>query len=160
VTPLVALVLALAAVVPAPPPEQVTISRVVDGDTVEATSPGGARVKVRVLGIDTPETRDPRKPVQCWGPEATSYAKAQLLGRRARLVLDPTQQTRDRYGRLLAYVVRDDGKDYSEAAARAGMARYYLYRKPVQHAAAIQAGEQAARSAHRGLWGPPCNGGL
>lgn len=136
-----------------------TVSRVVDGDTFEGAAAGGGTVTVRVLGIDTPETKDPRKPVQCWGPEATRWAAEQLRGRQVALSTDPTQDVRDRYGRLLAYVDRA-GWDYSIEAARAGMARTYVYDRPVQRSGLIAAAEQEARAAHRGLWGPPCEGRL
>jgi micrococcal nuclease len=131
-----------------------TVSRVVDGDTIHVTDAGGARVKVRVLGIDTPETVDPRKPVQCWGPEASAWAKATLAGKHVTLVTDPTQDARDRYGRVLAYPVLDDGTNYSVLAAREGMARSYVYGgRPVQEHPAIAAAEADARAAGRGLWG-------
>jgi micrococcal nuclease len=82
-----------------PPPagvvETVRVSRVIDGDTFKAVGAGGGVVTVRVLGIDTPETKDPRKPVQCWGPDASSWAVEQLQGRQVRLTTDPTQAVRD-----------------------------------------------------------------
>jgi hypothetical protein len=68
-----------------------TVSRVVDGDTVHVTDGRGSRIKVRVLGIDTPETVDRRKPVQCWGPEATRFATTTLLHKKVTLVTDPTR---------------------------------------------------------------------
>jgi len=110
--------------VPALPGEFVIASvviSVVDGDTVDVVDgSGGGRVRVRVLGIDTPETKDPRRPVQCWGPEASAFAERVLLGQRVSLYTDPTQSTRDRYGRLLAYIVLPDGHtNYSVAAAQA-----------------------------------------
>ncbi len=131
------------------------MSRVVDGDTVHVTDARGARIKVRVLGIDTPETKDPRKPVQCWGPEATWFATTTLLNKKVALATDPTQATRDRYDRLLAYVYLPDGANYSILAARAGVARSYVFnRKPVTQYAAIAAAEAQAqaRAAKRGLW--------
>jgi micrococcal nuclease len=131
-----------------------TVSRVVDGDTVHVTDARGSRIKVRVLGIDTPETVDPRKPVQCWGPEATQFATATLLKKKVTLVTDPTQATRDRYDRLLAYVYLSDGGNYSVLAARAGVARSYTFnRTPVAQHAAITAAEAQARAAQQGLWG-------
>ncbi|MGH3921187.1 MAG: thermonuclease family protein [Pseudonocardiaceae bacterium] len=136
-----------------------TVSRVVDGDTFTVVGAGGGIIKVRVLGIDTPETKDPRKPVQCWGPEASRWAAEQLQGRQVTLSTDPTQAVRDYRGRLLAYVDRD-GWDYSVEAARAGMARAYIYDRPVQRAALIADAEREARAGRRGLWGPPCEGGV
>jgi micrococcal nuclease len=82
-----------------------------------------------------------------------------MLGQRVDLVTDPTQDRTDRYGRTLAYLVRADGWDYSVEAARAGVAHSYVYdHRPVARYDAIEAAETEAREAHRGLWGPPCNG--
>ena len=111
----VAAVLALSACTPStaaldvpsstgPPAYEATVSRVVDGDTVVVRGERSPAETVRVLSIDTPETKDPRKPVQCWGPEATAFATVTLLDQRVRLVPDPTQDAVDRYGRSLAYV--------------------------------------------------------
>ena len=131
-----------------------TVSRVVDGDTVHVTDGRGSRIKVRVLGIDTRETVDPRKPVQCWGPEATRFATTTLLNRKVTLVTDPTQATRDRHDRLLAYVYLPDGANYSVLAARAGAARSYVFNHtPVAQHATIVAAEAQARGARQGLWG-------
>jgi micrococcal nuclease len=130
------------------------VSRVVDGDTVHVTDTRGSRVKVRVLGIDTPETVDPRKPVQCWGPEATRFATTTLLNKKVSLITDPTQAVRDRHDRLLAYVYLPDGTNYSVLAAGAGVARSYVFNgTPVAQHAAIAAAEGQARAAHQGLWG-------
>src|SRR4051794_20927271 len=104
------------------------VASVVDGDTVNVVDDKGGQVRVRVLGIDTPETKDPRKPVQCWGPEASAYAERTLFAKRVSLYTDPTQAVHDAYGRLLAYVVlADGGVNYSVAAAGAGAARSYVY---------------------------------
>jgi micrococcal nuclease len=133
---------------------QATVTRVVDGDTIHATDAHGSTIKTRVLGIDTPEVVDPRKPKQCWGAEASAFAKSELLGQRVSLVADPTQDARDRYGRALFYIRLADGRDYSIEAVRAGMARSYVYdRKPVLEHAAIVAAEDEAKAARRGLWG-------
>jgi micrococcal nuclease len=111
------------------------------------------------LGIDTPETKKPGYTVGCWGPEATKFAESTMLGQRVALVADPTQDKTDRYGRTLAYLVRQDGWDYSVEAARAGAARSYVYGGvPVSRYDAIAGAEQQARTARRGLWGTPCNG--
>jgi micrococcal nuclease len=74
------------------------VVRVVDGDTV-VIAPD---TTVRLIGIDTPETVDPRKPVQCFGREASAYAHLLLDGRSVSLEYDPTQGRLDRYGRTLA----------------------------------------------------------
>ena len=61
-----------------------TVTRAVDGDTIHVTGPGGSHDIVRLLGINTPETHDPRKPVECFGPEAAAYTKSRLEGRTVR----------------------------------------------------------------------------
>lgn len=135
------------------------VLRVVDGDTIDIRDEVRGRLRVRILGIDTPETKKPNSPVECWGPEATEFARSTMLGRRVALVTDPTQDRTDRYGRTLAYLVREDGFDYAVEAARAGAARSYVYGgRPVSRHDAIVAAEREARDAGRGLWGPPCNG--
>jgi micrococcal nuclease len=136
-----------------------TVHRVVDGDTVELSpvDRDSDEITVRVLGIDTPETKRPGEPVECWGPEATQYAKAALLKRTVTVQRDRSQDDQDRYGRSLRYLVLPDGTDYSIAAARAGTARAYTYRRPVAKAHRIRQAETEARTAGRGLWGPPCH---
>ncbi|WP_331758696.1 thermonuclease family protein (plasmid) [Nocardia sp. NBC_01377] len=135
-----------------------TVVKVVDGDTIGVEYSDGRDDTVRILGIDTPETKHPDKAVECWGPEATAFATAELAGRVVTLSTDPTQDERDRYRRLLAVVDRD-GWNYSIEAARAGAARAYIYDdNPATIYPQIQAAQQQAQAADRGLWGPPCNG--
>ena len=136
-----------------------TVLKVVDGNTIDIRDDVRGRLRVRLLGIDTPETKEPGYTVGCWGPEATEFAESTMLGQRVALVADPTQDKTDRYGRTLAYLVRQDGWDYSVEAARAGAARSYVYGGvPVSRYDAIAGAEQQARTARRGLWGAPCNG--
>jgi micrococcal nuclease len=135
------------------------VLKVVDGDTIDVRDDVRGRLRIRVLGIDTPETKKPGYTVGCFGPEATAFAKANLLGQQVAVQTDPTQDSTDRYGRTLAYLVRADGWDYSVEAARAGTAHSYIYNDdPVSRYPAIAAAEQEARGAARGLWGPPCFG--
>lgn len=142
-------------------PRTFRVSDVVDGDTVKLTQTyGGGIVTVRVLGIDTPETRDPRRGVGCYGPEASAWATRVLLGKTVTIRTDSTQDTRDRYGRLLAYVRLPSGLDYSTAAVRAGYAKHYVYQTPVSLAPRLRAAEASARTNGRGLWGPPCHGDI
>lgn len=138
-----------------------TVAAVVDGDTIRVVS-RGFETPVRLLGIDAPETRRPGTPVQCWGPEASART-ARLLpaGRRVRLVTDPTQDTRDRYARLLAYVyVPGRRSSVNHALVATGYARAYVYDPayPFVHAASYLRAQSRARRARRGLWGPPCLG--
>jgi micrococcal nuclease len=139
------------------------VTRVVDGDTVKVEV-RGVETTVRLVGIDTPETVRPGTPVECFGPAASARAKRLLPpGRSVRLATDPTQDTRDRYGRLLAYVYEP-----SRAGARGsvnyalvaeGYAKVDVYGgRPFRDAPAFFRAQQRARVARTGLWGPTCNG--
>jgi micrococcal nuclease len=133
--------------------------RVVDGDTVDVVDDARGRLRVRVIGIDTPEAKRPGYNPGCWGQEATEFAASTLLNQRVALIPDPTQDLHDRYGRTLSYI-ETSGGDFSVLAAAAGAGRAYVYDgdKPPQQASNIAAAEAAAREAGRGLWGPPCFG--
>lgn len=76
-----------------------TVLKVVDGDTIDVRNDVRGRLRIRVLGIDTPETKKPGYTVGCRGPEATRFAQATLMGQRVAVVPDPTQDRTDRYGR-------------------------------------------------------------
>ncbi len=84
-----------------------SVARVIDGDTIEVIYEAGQLKKVRLIGIDTPETVDPRKPVQCFGQEASAKTKALLEGKQVRLEKDTIGDSIDKYGRLLRYVYVD-----------------------------------------------------
>ena len=136
-----------------------TVLKVVDGDTVDIVDDVRGRLRIRLLGIDTPETKKPGYTVGCWGPQASEFAKSTLLGQRVAFVTDPSQGMYDRFGRTLAYLDKADGWDYSVEAARAGAAHSYVYHgHPSARADEIAAAEQEAKAAGRGLWGPPCFG--
>ena len=81
-----------------------TVLKVVDGDTVDIVDDVRGRLRIRLLGIDTPETKKPGYTVGCWGLEATEFAKSTLLGQRVAFVTDPSQGMYDRFGRTLAYL--------------------------------------------------------
>jgi len=126
-----------------------TIVRVIDGDTVIARLDSGAVEKIRLLGVDTPEVVDPRKPVQCFGRAASDFTKTQLTGRRVALELDAEQ--RDKYGRLLAYVILD-GHRYNDLLIERGYARFLVIPPNGSQARTMLREELAARAARRGLW--------
>jgi len=135
------------------------VLKVVDGDTVDISDDVRGRLRIRLLGIDTPETKKPGYTVGCWGPQATEFAKETLLGQRVAITYDQSRGPYARYGRTLAYLDKADGWDYSIEAARAGVAHAYIYHdRPAARYPEIAAAEQEARDAQRGLWGPPCNG--
>lgn len=148
---------------PAPVTLRGSVTDVVDGDTIKVLS-RGFETTVRLLGIDTPETRRPGDFVQCFGP-AASQRTGRLLpnGQDVRLVTDPSQDRRDRYGRLLAYVYkpgRSGGAgSVNHALVATGYAKVYIYRgNPFRHAEAFQEAETRARRLSIGLWGEPCRG--
>jgi micrococcal nuclease len=127
------------------------VEKVVDGDTIEVEV-GGRTEKVRLLGIDTPETKDPRKPVQCFGAEASAHT-AELLPPGTEVRLEHDVERRDRYDRVLAYVYRaSDGLFVNLALAREGYADLLTYPPNVTHTAELGAAVAEARREQRGLW--------
>ena len=123
---------------------------VVDGDTVRVELPTGIET-VRIIGIDTPEVVHPTEPEACFGAEATAFAKDTLDGQAVTLELDPTQDERDRYDRLLAHVHVGDTLYAAEAIA-AGYGIHYVYERPSIHAAELDAAAETARDADAGIW--------
>lgn len=132
-----------------------TVVHVVDGDTVQVVRAGRLDT-VRLLGVDTPETVAPDRPVECHGPEAAAHTRERLLGRRVRLELDA--EPRDVYGRLLAFV-HVDGRRFNDELLRLGHARLLVIAPNGRHGRAMLEAELGARRAGRGLWGE-CGGGL
>jgi len=128
------------------------VVRVVDGDTIVVRI-SGAEERVRLIGIDTPESVDPRSPVDCFGPEASAAAKALLPeGTAVRLVRDV--EARDRFDRLLAYVyLADDDTFVNLALAEQGYADVATFPPNVAHTDELVAAVSAARDAGLGLWG-------
>lgn len=125
------------------------VTQVVDGDTVVVRI-GGEDQTVRLLGVDTPETKHPDRPVECFGPEAAAHTEARLAGRRVTLEYDV--ETRDRFGRLLAYVYLD-GKRYNDELVRDGFAELLVIAPNGRHAETMLDLELTARREGRGLWG-------
>ena len=127
-----------------------TVIRDIDGDTVIARLAQGRTETVRILGVDTPEVVDPRKPVQCFGHAASAYTASHVVGRRVTLELDA--EPRDKYGRLLAYVLVD-GHRFDDELLAGGYARFLVIPPNGSHARAMLREELAARADRRGLWG-------
>lgn len=128
---------------------------VADGDTIRVRL-GGAVERVRVIGLDTPEVDEANRIPACYGAEATAFAVATLGARTVTLETDPTQDERDRFGRLLAHVLVGD-RLYAAAAIEGGYGIHYVYDEPSRHAAELQAAEDAARREGAGLWSA-CDG--
>jgi micrococcal nuclease len=122
-----------------------TVTYVVDGDTVDVRVTGGRTERVRLIGIDTPERG------QCDATKATAYARSLSQGRAAVLQGDETQATRDRYGRLLAYVWVG-GRDLGYRQLTRGLAKVYVYDRPFQRLAAYQQAERLGRMRADGIW--------
>ncbi len=139
---------------------QAKVVEVVDGDTITVDIDGRTET-VRLIGIDTPETRDPNDPVECYGAEATKRTKVMLpKGRTVYLEKDITD--RDRYDRLLRYVWfkgKDDGKPRlaNEILVREGFAVVSTYQPDSRYADWFTTAQKAARDEGRGLW-PTCGG--
>ena len=130
-----------------------TVARVVDGDTLVLDR--GERV--RLIGVDTPETKDPRKPVQFFGREAANFTRQMVEGKRVRLEFDQANAAtghKDKYGRTLGYVFREDGKFLNAEIVRLGFGHAYM-RYPFEHAHEFRELERQARSNNAGLWNDP-----
>ncbi|MDO8512424.1 MAG: thermonuclease family protein [bacterium] len=134
------------------------VVKVVDGDTIDVKI--GIKVeRLRLIGMDTPETVDPRKPVQCFGKEASNKAKSILSGKSVSLKSDPTQGDRDKYGRLLRYVYLSDGTNFEKLMISQGYAYEYTYIIPYKYQAEFKKAQKDAQLKKRGLWSPTiCNG--
>ncbi|MEO6715317.1 MAG: thermonuclease family protein [Mycobacteriales bacterium] len=139
---------------PRPPLDafEARIIRVVDGDTVIATPAGGSRLRVRIIGMDSPETASSPRGEQCHGRAATAYAVSVLSGVRVRAAYEGSAH-RDRYQRELWHVWLPDGTFFAGRAVELGHARALRVKPHVAHAAYIDAKQQQARAAARGLWG-------
>jgi endonuclease YncB( thermonuclease family) len=136
---------------PSAPPNAVAarVERVVDGDTFVAEI-GGLRERVRVIGVDTPETVAPGRPVERYGRESSGFAKRELTGVTVRLGGDV--EPRDRYDRLLAYVWLPDGTFWNALLAAEGYAQLLTVPPNVAYVDLFRRLVAEARAAHRGLW--------
>ncbi|MET0306617.1 MAG: thermonuclease family protein [Solirubrobacterales bacterium] len=140
------------------------VTRVVDGDTIEARIDGEVE-DVRLIGVDTPETVKPGEPVQCFGPQASDFTHGQLEGRRVRLVFGV--ERRDVYGRMLAYISIEDStlnvskpvqsptraRFFNSVLISRGLARTLTIAPNDRFAGLFERLELAAARAGRGLWG-------
>lgn len=130
-----------------------TVLRVIDGDTIEVEVDGGTH-KVRYIGIDTPETVDPRRSVGCYGEEASAANKALVEGLTVGLEKDVSET--DVFGRLLRYVWLNGDEMVNAVLVREGYAQSSAYPPDVRYQELFDGLETEARSAGRGLWGPVC----
>ncbi len=125
-----------------------------DGDTI-AVDMNGTQEKIRFIGIDTPETHDPRKAVQCFGQSAADYTKQRIGTQPVRLETDPLSSNRDRYNRLLRYVYLPDGTLLNAELVKQGYAFAYLS-FPFTKSEEFRVLQTTARESNAGLWNS-CN---
>jgi micrococcal nuclease len=131
--------------------ESATVLRVIDGDTIEI-SIGGQTDKVRLIGVDTPETVHPNKPVEHFGKEASEFTRKLAEAKKVVLRDELGGQERDKYGRLLRYVYLEDGTFVNAEIIKQGYGHaYVLY--PFSHMEEFRAYERQAREKGLGLWG-------
>jgi micrococcal nuclease len=140
--------------------KQFAVVKVVDGDTLDIDIPDANYTRIRLWGIDTPETKDPRLPGPMYfGPEASEFATKLAFGKQVTIFLDNERSTRDKYHRLLAYVQLPDKTFLNEILLSEGFAyadlrfKHSFYNKYKQL-------ESAARSQKKGLWAGVTEGQL
>ena len=138
-------------ITPGPLTANAVMVRTVDGDTIDVRV-GDTAERVRLIGIDTPETKKPNSPIECYGPEASAFTAA-LLPAGTPLYLERDVVARDDYGRLLAYVyVTADGTFVNDRLVREGYATLLTIPPNVAHADDFIDANRAARSADVGMW--------
>lgn len=130
------------------PQDTYKVKRVIDGDTIELEN--GDRV--RLIGIDTPETVHPSKDVEYYGKEASDFTKRMVEGKRVKIEFDV--QERDKYGRLLAYVFLEDGIFLNAELLKQGYANISTYPPNVKYVEEFSRLEREARENAKGLWAP------
>jgi micrococcal nuclease len=134
------------------------VVRIIDGDTAVVQF-GQVEETIRILGLDTPETVAPGKPVQCFGPEASQQAAALLQNQIITITRDQTQADRDRYGRLVRSLILEDGTDFALAMIAGGYGTEYTYSKRYAKQAQYREAENSAAEQGLGLWSSnTCNG--
>lgn len=127
-----------------------TVTKIVDGDTIKLST----GKTVRLIGIDTPETKDPRRPVECFGQEAAQRTTELLSGKTVTLEKDVSET--DRYGRLLRYVYVDEILINEQLVAE-GYATATKFPPDVKYADKLEQAESAAHQAKTGLWSDTCS---
>lgn len=127
------------------------VVRAVDGDTVRVDR-GGEEVVVRLIGLDTPETVAPDRPVECFGPEASARTKDLVEGGEVWLEYDEASGLTDKYDRTLAFVWLDSDTMLNEVLVAEGYAEEVTYTDGYAHQSDLRAAEARAREAGAGLW--------
>ncbi|HYE22966.1 MAG TPA: thermonuclease family protein [Candidatus Paceibacterota bacterium] len=133
--------------------ETYRVQRVVDGDTL-VVDISGSEITLRLIGVNTPETVDPRKPVECFGKEASAQTTSLLAGQNVLLGFDSSQGNWDKYNRLLTYVYREDGLFINKYLIENGYGHEYTYNTPYKFQEEFDEAEEYARENKKGLWAP------
>lgn len=128
-----------------------SVVRAVDGDTIRVNR-NGEEIVIRFIGIDTPETVAPDRPVECFGPEASSRTKALVEGGQVWLEYDEVSGLTDKYDRTLAFVWLDQQTMLNELLIREGYSEEVTYTDGYAHQRDFQEAEREAQSAGAGLW--------
>lgn len=140
----------------APTRRSARIVRVIDGDTLRVRLSSGRQITVRLIGIDTPETKRPDAPVECGGTPASAYMRRIAFqrnrGRQVTLVSDPSQDATDRYGRTLAYVDARGKGDLGRLMVRSGWASVYVFERPFARLARYEAAANQAKARRAAVW--------
>jgi endonuclease YncB( thermonuclease family) len=131
--------------------EKYLVTKVVDGDTL-SISKDGKNITLRLIGIDTPETVHPSKPVECFGLEASNKAKSLLSGKYVTLETDETQGEFDKYQRMLAYVYLPDGAMFNKYMISEGYAYEYTYGSAYKYQSEFKLAQKSAQENKKGLW--------
>jgi micrococcal nuclease len=130
-----------------------TVVKVVDGDTLDINLPDGKykTTRIRLIGVDTPETKKSNTPVMYFGPQAYEFTRSSTLGKQVVVLLDTVTKTRDRYQRLLGYIKLPDGTILNELLISEGFGYAYT---PYKHSFSnkYKQLQSQAKSAKRGLW--------
>jgi len=128
------------------------VLRVIDGDTFEINF-DGQKKSVRLLGVNTPEKKNPFRPQECFGEEASKKAKEILTGQKVKIEFDESQSKFDKFGRILAYVYLEDGEDFGKKMIQDGYAYEYTYHgREYKHQKEYKEAEKFARENKLGLW--------
>jgi len=144
---------------PIPSPTlSVSLVKVIDGDTIDV-SINGKTERVRFIGIDTPEMNDNRPDIQCFAQESKSKTQVLLTNTSFTLQSDNTQTDRDKYNRLLRYIVFTDKRNLAKLLIEQGFGYEYTYNEPYKYQQEFKNAQKTAENSQSGLWDPnhPCN---
>lgn len=129
------------------------VVKVVDGDTIKVEKDGKVST-IRLIGINTPETKDPRKPVECFGVEASNKMISLVNNQNVELENDDSQDNKDKYGRILRYVFLTNGTNVNYLMIKEGYAYEYTYNTPYKYQKKFKDAQSWAQQKNLGLWSP------